>query len=363
MLVTGILGPACGPTAPAEPFLAGAKIGFLFVGSRDDLGYNQAAWEGSEAVARAFPDHEVIRVEGVPETGAAADAIERLIDRGARIIFPTSFGHLPFAYEVAERHPDVFFVHQGGVEPEPRLDNLGTYFGSHHEGLYQAGIAAAAATSSGMLGFVAAFPIPATYNNVNAFTLGARSVRPDAVTRVIFTGDWCDPERQATAAEQLLGAGVDVIAQHQDCTRTILEAAEAAGAFSVGYHSDGSEVAPRGWLAGAVWLWDDLYVDIARTILRGDFGESPYNGDFRGSLASRNSPVILTEPGPSVTPETAALMDAAAARFAAGGSPFEGPVVDRNGTVRVKAGEQLGSGEVDAMNWLVDGVVGAVPAP
>lgn len=336
-------------------------VGFIFVGERDDLGYNQAAWEGSEALARALPDLKVLRVENVAEDDRAEAALEALIDQGASILFATSFGHLDAAYAVARRHPEVTVLHQGGVEPTPRLRNFGTYFGTHSEALYLAGIAAGAATKTNRLGFVVAFPIPATFNNVNAFTLGAQSVNPAVTTQVVFTSDWCKPEAQATAAAGLIAAGVDVIAQHQDCTRTILDAAEQAGIYAVGYHADGSEVAPRGWLIGAVWKWDRLYTDIVRTVLAGEFSGSKYDSDFRGSLADGDNPFVLTEPGPSVTTATAERIASEEARLASGDSPFTGPLVDRDGTTRLEPGAVLRLRDLDSMDWFVQGVVGDVP--
>lgn len=338
-----------------------SKIGFIFVGTRDDLGYNQAAWEGADAVAKTFPDHRVVRAERVPESAVAERVMEEMIREGARLIFATSFGHRDAAYAVAKRHPTVVVVHQGGIEPQLRLDNFGTYWGTVYEPVYQAGIAAGAASRSGRLGFVAAFPIPATFANVNAFTLGARSVNPEATTRVEFTGAWCETARQRAVAARLLANGVDVMTQHQDCTRTILEMAERANVRSVGYHYDGSEVAPRSWLLGAVWNWSPLFIEIARVALAGRFAASPFNGDYRGGYAQGDNPFVLTEASPQVAATTQALIDAAAARFAAGATPFDGPVTARDGTVRVAAGARPTVEEIDRMNWFVTGVAGEAP--
>lgn len=356
------LAAACGQEPVVSKGFAGATIGFVFVGARDDLGYNQAAWEGSEAVARAFPDHRVLRVENVPETEAASKAMEDLIRKGARILFATSYGHLPFAAEVARRHPSIIVLHQGGIEPAPRLDNLGTYWGTVYEPVYQLGIAAGAATKTGTLGYVIAFPIPATFNNLNAFTLGARSVNPRAQTRVVFTKSWCDPAAQRAAAERLIAAGADVLAQHQDCTRTILQVAERAGVAAVGYHADGSEVAPTAWLAGAVWDWARTFVEIVRTVRAGGFAASRYNSDWVGGLASGDTPFVLTELADRIAAATRARIEAAGRRFAAGGSPFDGPLSDRDGRSRVPAGVTPSYGEVLRMDYVVPGVVGEIPA-
>lgn len=338
------------------------KIGFIFVGQRDDLGYNQAAWEGSEALARAFPAHEVLREPGVPESERAEEVMEAQIRAGATLLFATSFGHLSAAYAVARRHPEVIVLHQGGIEPTPRLDNFGTYWGSIYETVYQAGIVAGAATETGHLGFVAAFPIPATFDNVNAFALGARSVRPGAVTHVRFTGSWCDPTAQQSAARSLLAIDADVLTQHQDCTRSVLQAAEQAGVSAVGYHSDGSEVAPNAWLVGAVWRWAPLFAAATEAAFGGDFAGSSFNGDYRGGLSTGVNPLILTELSPAVAPDIAALVDAAGTAFAGGRSPFAGPLRDRDGRLRVPAGRTLTAREIDAIDWFVDGVEGALPA-
>lgn len=78
------------------------------------------------AVARAFPDHEVLRTYDVPETGAASGAMEDLIADGARVVFATSFGHLDAAVAVARRHPEVAVLHQGGVKVADAPANFGT---------------------------------------------------------------------------------------------------------------------------------------------------------------------------------------------------------------------------------------------
>ena len=216
---------ACGSdesdsSASAE---GGETIGFLYVGPKNDYGYNQAAAQGAEAVKKANPDAKIIEAENVPETAEAERVMEKMIKDGATTIFPTSYGHLEPALNVAQKHPDVTFMHQGGLK---NAENLGTYFGAIYEAQYLTGMAAGKATKTGKLGYVVAFPIPQTLLNINAFQLGAQSVNPKAKTTVVFTSNWCDPGKQAEAANSLLDQKVDVITQHQDCTKTIVETAE-----------------------------------------------------------------------------------------------------------------------------------------
>ncbi len=335
-------------------------VGFIYVGPKDDFGYNQAAYEGSEAMAETVDGVELLQAENVPETAESEQVMQDMIDQGAEIIFATSYGHLEFAQNVAERNPDVTFVHQGGLEGENQLDNVGTYFGTVYEPVYTVGFAAATATETNKLGYVYAFPIPQTLANINAFTLGAQSVNPDAEVITISTGSWCDPAVQAEAVASLLDEDVDVISQHQDCTKTIIEATEAGGAKTVGYHYDASELAPEGWVTGSEWNWGPLYSDIVETVQAGEFAESDYNGDFRVGLQTGDNPFVQSPFGTMVSEETIALIDEAKQRFVDGGSPFEGVVKNQDGEVVYDEGEQPTYDEVEQMDFFVEGVTGTI---
>jgi len=335
-------------------------VGFIYVGPKDDFGYNQAAYEGSEAMKEEVGDVEVLQAENVPETAESEQVMQDMIDQGADLIFATSYGHLEFAQNVAEKNPDVTFVHQGGLEGDNKLDNVGTYFGTVYEPVYLAGIAAGKATESNKLGYIYAFPIPQTLANINAFTLGAQSVNPDAETITISTGSWCDPSVQSQAVESLLDQDVDVITQHQDCTKTIIEATEAAGAMSVGYHADASELAPKGWVTGSEWNWGPLYTDIVKTVQAGDFKDSDYNGDYRVGLQTGDNPFVQSPYGDMVDEDTQAQIEEVKQSFIDGGSPFAGPVKDQSGKVVVEEGEQPTYEEVETMDYFVEGVTGKI---
>jgi simple sugar transport system substrate-binding protein/basic membrane protein A len=353
-------GDATTDTASGADTASDFTVGFIYVGPKDDFGYNQAAYEGSQAVHEAFPDIEILQAENVPETAEAEGVMQDMIDKGADLIFATSYGHLEFAANLAAENPDVVFVHQGGLEGDTQLDNLGTYFGTVYEPVYTAGIAAGSATESKKLGYIYAFPIPQTLANINAFTLGAQTIDPDIEVVTVSTGSWCDPTIQAGAVQSLLDQGVDVITQHQDCTKTIIEATEAAGAFSVGYHADASELAPKGWITGSEWSWGPLYEDIVTTVKAGDFADSPYNGDFRVGLQTGDNPFIQSAFGSMVTAEVKGLIEAAKASFVAGGSPFAGPVSNQDGDVVYAAGEQPTYEDVEQMDFFVKGVIGTI---
>ena len=287
----GAAATATGPGAGSK------KVGFIFVGPKDDYGYNQAAYAGSQAVKKHYPDMEVLTAENVPEDDNATRVMEKMIAEGAKIIFATSYGHLDPGLKVAESHPDVVVVAQGNFIATAIPKNAGTYFGTVSEPVFLAGIAAGKATKSNKLGYVYAFPIPQTIANINAFQLGAASVNPAVQTYVVNTSSWCDPAKQAEAAKSLFAQGIDVITQHQDCTATITKAAEEAGKMVVGYHADASVLAPKGWVAGSEWAWADMYIDIVKTAREGKFTGSPYNGNFRVGYKDGKNPFVQSKFG------------------------------------------------------------------
>lgn len=363
-------GDACGVGA--------TKVGFLYVGPKDDFGYNQAAYEAAVAMGEAT-GVEVIHAENVPETiEDAVPVMEDMIAQGATILFPTSFGHFLPGVEVAKNHPDVCVVHQGQLESsleDGPLDNLGTYFASVFEPVYLAGIAAGSVTETDTMGYVYAFPIPQTLQNINAFTLGAQSVNPDVTVIAVSTADWCDPAKQAQAAQTLLDQGADVLTQHQDCTKTIIETAEAAGAFSVGYHYDASELAPEGWITGSDWAWTDLYVDIVQTMVAGEFVESGYNGDYRIGYQDADAPFVAFKPsdfGPAVDADTQTAVADALDQLTTDADGdgvgdfniFAGPIEDRDGVVQIEDGVLPTYTELDELmgfaSWFVAGVEGSL---
>jgi basic membrane lipoprotein Med (substrate-binding protein (PBP1-ABC) superfamily) len=357
LLIAAVLA-ACGSTSGGASSKNGrTTIGFLYVGTKNDFGYNQAAYQGSLAVKKAFPNAKVLQAENVPETAEAERVMEKMISDGATIVFPTSFGHLQPAMNVARRHPNVTFLHQGGLKT---AKNLGTYFGTIYDTQYAVGQAAGLATKTGKLGYVVAFPIAQTLLNINAFERGARSVNPKAKTYVVFTGNWCDPGKQAEAANSLLDQRVDVMAQHQDCTKTIVQTAERRGAMSTGYHVDASKFAPHGWLTGSVWNWGPLFVNMVNTVRTGKFHQSPYSGRYRAGV--KEGLVRLAPFGAAATPAIRTKVDATFQALKTGKlAAFAGPVRDQSGKVRIPAGKTPDSYELENTTYLVDGVVGQIP--
>ena len=232
-------------------------MGFIYVGPRDDFGYNQAHAEGAAAV-KAMAGVTVVEEENVPETLDVQKSMESMINLdGATLLFPTSFGYFnPHILELAPKYPDVRFQHAAGLWTEGhaperrqllRLHRHGPVPERHRRGPHDA--------RSKKIGFVAAKPIPQVLLNINSFLLGARAVDPTITCQVIFTGEWSLAVKEAEATNALADAGCDVITCHVDGPKVVIETAAGRGAYVCGYHADQTALAPEKYLTGAEWNW------------------------------------------------------------------------------------------------------------
>ncbi|MBW4464530.1 MAG: BMP family ABC transporter substrate-binding protein [Pegethrix bostrychoides GSE-TBD4-15B] len=340
-------------------------IGFIYVGPKDDYGYNQAHADGAAAVAKKFSWVKLVEEANVPETTAVAESMRSMIDiDGAKALFPTSFGYFdPHVLKLAKDYPDVQFFHAGGLYQEGTTPkNIGSYFGYIDEAQYIAGVVAALTSKTGKLGFVAAKPIPQVLRNVNSFTLGARSVKPSVTTQVVFTGNWAEPIKEAEATNSMADQGIDVITCHVDSPKVVMETAEKRGIFSSGYHANQLALAPKGYLTGAEWDWTNIYSQIAEEMHAGKKlmdGGIPHI--LRGGL--KEGFCKVSDYGVAVSSDTKQKADAVKAKFMDGSIViYQGEIKDNKGNVVVAASESLKQQDpkLEQMDYLVEGVIGSI---
>ena len=343
--------------ATTEPWAKATTVGFITVGANTDEGYNEAVYSASLKVASDL-HVKVLRAANVPETQQVTTVMQQMVDDGAKIIFATSYGYQSYAYAFAKSHPKILVLHQGGTYTSKFPANLGTYFGEAYDPVSLGGMAAGSVTKTNKLGFVYAFPIPQTVDNVDAFELGAQKIDPKAVTYTVATSEWCDPLKQKSAATALISEGADVLTQHQDCQSTVIEAAKAAKDYVVGYHYDAQSLDPSGWLTGSEWNWAPLYESIIKTAQAGKFTGSKYNANFIGTFASGDNPLQLAPFGHAVTSAVKTKILAAEAKLKAGGSIFTGPIYCNNGKLLVPAGKVATPAAINQFTCFVKGVVG-----
>jgi basic membrane protein A len=352
------LGLAGGSWTPSSALAATATVGFIYVGPKDDYGYNQAHAEGAAAL-KSIEGITVVEEENVPETVDVQKTMESMINLdGATLLFPTSFGYFdPHMLAMAAKFPDIQFRHCGGMWTEGKHPkNTGSYFGYIGQGQYLNGIVAGHTSKSKKIGFVAAKPIPQVLLNINSFLLGARAVDPSITCQVIFTGEWSLAVKEAEATNALIDQGVDVVTCHVDSPKVVVETAAGRGAFICGYHANQSPLAPEKYLIGAEWNWANVYKMYVEKLLAGE--ELP--NFTRGGLA--DGFVKMSPLGPAVSEPAKKQFDATLAEIMKGGfAVIKGPLKNNKGDVAAADGQVFveTAPELESMDYLVEGVVGS----
>lgn len=351
---------AAGIAASALPFnFAKAQkpivLGAVYVGPRDDFGWNQAHAVAME-VLKQVPGVTVVEEENVAETDAVSKSMESMINLdGANLVLATSFGYYtPFVVETAKKYPDVQFRHAAPLWKEGDPKNAGSYFCYLNQAHYVNGVAAGLSTKSNKIGFVAAKPIPSVLSNINSVLLGARSVNPHATVQVIFTGEWSLPVREAEASNALIDAGCDVITCHVDGPKVVVETAESRGAMSCGHNASQAPLAPKGFITGAEYKWETIYKIYADALAKGEplpnFIAGGYHNDMLRSSAF----------GAGATPEAIKAAEAAIEGLKAGKPIYVGPLKDNAGKVVIDKTMDNYDPVLDGMNYLLEGVQGSL---
>jgi simple sugar transport system substrate-binding protein len=338
-------------------FAKGTTVGFIYVGSRDDYGYNQAHAAGAAALKK-MAGITVVEEEKVPETDAVEKTMESMINLdGATLLFPTSFGYYsPHVLKMAAKYPKVRFEHAGGLWTEKDPKNAASYFGYIDEAQHVAGIVAGYTSKTNKLGFVAAKPIPQVLRNINAYLMGARLANPKTTLQVIFTGDWSMPVKEAEATNSLIDQGCDVLTCHVDGPKTVMENAARRGAMVSGYHVSAAPLVPKAYITGAEWNWEALYPKFVKMFTSGETIPNFYRGGLKEEL------VKVSPYGPMVSDAARKHADDVKAKLTAGSYViFKGPIKDNKGKTVIADGVSRGQTdqELEKMDYLVEGVIGA----
>lgn len=206
--------PAISPLPTPAPTIAsgGPAVALLTSGPVNDGGWNQAAFEGLQALAEQGAT--IAHRQNVAE-GDQVNLLRSYAEGGFDIII----GHGPefglALTTVAQEYPDVRFLQIGGTASNP--GNLASYSFRPGEAGYAAGILAGLMVESGRLGGLGTVASAASAADFTAFEQAAQQVNP-AVENVpvIYAGAAAEDAtgRAKDAAVNLYESGSELILAH-----------------------------------------------------------------------------------------------------------------------------------------------------
>ena len=316
-------------SAPEGLEKAELLVGLLYPGDVSDQGYTRSLSAGADEMAQALglEEGQIRERYNVGTEEDAAQAAQALADTGCRIVFSTSPFFGEEVIQAAQDNPEVQFCQlAGGIweETGSTPENFHRYYPAVHEGRYLAGIAAgekAKELGNPRLGYVAPEACAEVISGFTAFYLGAKSVYPEVVMDVVYTGAWEDAAQDSQAAKTLVNRGCGVLGQHTDSTGAATMA-EQLGAFYVGFGSDQSGHAPGAALLSAGVNWGLYFTQAAQGLLDGSGVPEEWNlGWAEGALYLTTLNDALAAPG------TQEALDEAQAALKAGTlHVFSGPI-------------------------------------
>jgi basic membrane protein A and related proteins len=340
---------AAGVGAGSAKSSAAFKVAWIYVGPHNDGGWSSAHDAGRLYVQKALGSKvQTTYKENIAVGAQLQQTVASLVNQGYKMIFGTSYGY--FDKALAAKYPQVDFEQATGTDT---AKNLSEYFGAAEDTVFLSGMAAGAATKSGTIGYVVAYPIPEVIRHANAFALGAQLMHPGAKVKLVWTNSWFDPAKEKKAAESLKAAGADVLGQNVDSPATG-QFAESNGIPWVGYDSNAQKFAPKSWLTAAVYNWGPYYLKRVKAAMAGTWKSGFYYGSIKDGFTG------LAPYGPSVSAATKAAI-ASKMKAIENGSFYEftGPLYDQKGKLKVPAGKKLTVKDLYSMNWLVKGVIGS----
>ncbi|MBR1629485.1 MAG: BMP family ABC transporter substrate-binding protein [Lachnospiraceae bacterium] len=324
-------------------------VGGIFIGTVEDDGWNQSHYEGMKSACEDL-GHALEIEENVEETLSDTEkAVQKLVEKGCRVIFLTSDGFGHNIYKVVKSYPDVSFY---TISPETKPANMTNYYGRMYQVRYFAGILAGMMTKTNVLGFVAAKSNAQVARDINAYLLGARLVNPDAIVKVHLTGGWSEAEAEREAALKLIDEeNADILTYHSS-TDEVIKVAEERSVYSIGYGRLSKRYSDS-FLAGVVFHWGTLYKAMLQDYQRGSVRTTDYYW-----WGVSDGAVEIEGFSPMVDTDAYTRIKEVRESFASGKDVFLGKIVRNDGKVMCRDNERMSDEALLLdMNWFVEGVV------
>ena len=341
---------ATGAMAQGKP----VKVGFIYVGPKNDGGWSQHHHEAALEMADYYGDKvTLIEQESVPEGADAERVLTQMALSGADIIFTTSFGFMDPTINVAKKFPKVKFEHATGYKT---ADNVGVYSARFYEGRAIQGYLAGKMTKTNKVGYIASFPIPEVIQGINSAYIHAKKVNPDIQFSVVWAYTWFDPAKESDAAQALIEQGADVILQHTDSTAPQAAAQKAGNVYTFGQASDMAEFAPMPRISSIIDLWAPYYIDRVGKVIDGTWvSDNTWDGIGAGMVGIGEISSAVPD---DIKAEALALKE----QIATGAyHPFTGPLNKQDGTPWLAEGEIADDGTLAGLNFYVEGLTGDIP--
>ncbi len=339
-------------TGPALPLISSlfrpGRIRAAFLYSRST---EESAWEywhevGRQEIEKKLGDRVETTARVIGSRAQFKEAIDPLLKEGYTAFFATTPVMLNSCIEPALEHPEVRFLCCSLLSS---YTNIRTYYIRFYEAKFLLGMTAGILSRNGKIGYIADYPIYGMPSAVNAFALGARMVNPDAKVYLNWTSaGFFDPKNPFEDPE------IRVI-----CNRDIT--APTFGSREVGLHLRENGNITN--MAALIPQWGPFYQMMVERQLAGSLPSSENKNAATHYWWGMGSNILDVALSARIDPYVRRLINEYRAVLCNGTFfPFEGELRDQAGTLRCEADCRLTPAEILCMDYLLDNVVGELPA-
>ena len=279
-----------------DPRGRGIKVGFVY--SEDEsTPYTANFVKAQRALETEFGDKVEILTKSNVLSRDSEQPMRDLIQAGCRILFINMDSDIPVT--LAREYPDVQFCQASmpTISMEGTTDNYHTFNGEIYQARYVSGIAAgmklrqmldsgALLPQDALVGYVGANSTAEVVSGYTAFLLGVRSVAPEAVMRVRYTGSWSNYNKEKEQAKLLIDEGCVIISQHVNTAASAVACEEAAAAgrkvYHVGYHQSMMDVAPSSALVSVRTNWAPYVIQATEAVMNDEVIEQRVEAHAHG---------------------------------------------------------------------------------
>ena len=222
----------------------------LCVGRKNDLSFQQSAFEGSERVKKELGDkYEVNVVEMGEDTTKWQAAFYDAADAGADIVVGTGFQNKENFETIPLEYPDTKFIlfdQELDFESNDLSNTMAVLFDSNQSGFLAGAVAAYyttgenAANADKTIGFVGGVESTTVNNFLVGYAEGAKYVDLEIKVLTAYVGDYNDTAKAKDLANAQISEGADIIFQVAGgAGNGVIEAAaEKDGVMAIGVDSD-----------------------------------------------------------------------------------------------------------------------------
>ncbi len=241
ILVGGAIS-GCGSEKTKKEDDGKTRIVLLLNGYLGDLAWYDCSAAGMKAIEEKYGNEvETKIIEMTTDQSKYDSIIEDTLNEDWDVVVAGSWTMLEYIEAAAEDYPDTEFWFFD--EPIEGYDNVYSMSYSANEGSFLAGMAAASASDTGVIGFIGGADSTVVNDSLVGYLEGAAYVNPDIKAVVSYTGNWDDSAKGKELALAQYNAGADIIFQlASNAGVGVFEAAKETGKLAIGSDTDQSQI-------------------------------------------------------------------------------------------------------------------------